>query len=354
MQTSSAIRRCWLHGVEADLIDLRDGLDRTRWPDELPEVGWNYGVSLSYLNELAAYRRTTYDWRAQEGSNRFPQFTTTLDGETCTSSCTVPGAGRDAADHHARLRYPASCGIHGATDAPLSISGMFRRRFVAKLVAREQLRGLFSAELTYIKLTFIVSLMPSGAMRVFTDLAENQAGYFTVHQATQAGLSHRVLSYHVSSGDLERVAHGVYRWTPFPQHRFGDVIAAAMWVGSGAAASHETALAVYELAAAMPAAIHLTTPRQFRGRRRGVVVHHAPLSPAEIRQFDSVPVTTPARTLIDVARGSDPSLARQATSEALEQGLLTPRRLQASLTATPDADRLRAALSVDITGKRPA
>ncbi len=75
-------------------------------------------------------------------------------------------------------------------------------------------------------------------MRVFTNLAERRGGYFTVGQAAQAGLSHRVLSYHTSAGDLERVGQGLYRWTPFPAHRFGDVIAAVLWAGEGAAGSH--------------------------------------------------------------------------------------------------------------------
>ena len=67
---------------QADLDDLRDRLARTRWPDELPGVGWSYGVSLDYLKELAEYWRTTYDWRTWEARlNQFPQFTTEIDGQ---------------------------------------------------------------------------------------------------------------------------------------------------------------------------------------------------------------------------------------------------------------------------------
>ncbi len=36
------------------LADLRARLDRTRWPDELPGVGWDYGIPLGYTRELAA------------------------------------------------------------------------------------------------------------------------------------------------------------------------------------------------------------------------------------------------------------------------------------------------------------
>jgi epoxide hydrolase len=66
---------------QADLDDLRDRLHRTRWPDELPGVGWAYGVPLGYLKELAAYWGDGYNWREQEALlNEHPQFTTTIDG----------------------------------------------------------------------------------------------------------------------------------------------------------------------------------------------------------------------------------------------------------------------------------
>jgi pimeloyl-ACP methyl ester carboxylesterase len=65
----------------AELEDLRDRLARTRWPDELPGVGWGYGVGLDYVKDMTEYWRTSFDWRKQEAMlNEFPQFTTTIDG----------------------------------------------------------------------------------------------------------------------------------------------------------------------------------------------------------------------------------------------------------------------------------
>jgi pimeloyl-ACP methyl ester carboxylesterase len=67
---------------QADLDDLRDRLARTRWPDQLPGVGWDYGIPLDYVQELAGYWRTGYDWRVHEARlNAFDQFTTTIDGQ---------------------------------------------------------------------------------------------------------------------------------------------------------------------------------------------------------------------------------------------------------------------------------
>jgi epoxide hydrolase len=67
---------------QADLDDLQARLNRTRWPDQLPGAGWDYGIPLDYVKELAEYWRAGYDWRAHERRlNEFPQFTTTIDGQ---------------------------------------------------------------------------------------------------------------------------------------------------------------------------------------------------------------------------------------------------------------------------------
>ncbi|QFU90083.1 epoxide hydrolase family protein [Amycolatopsis sp. YIM 10] len=67
---------------EVALDDLRARLAAAHWPDQLPGAGWTYGVPLERLKELAGYWRTGYDWRRHERAlNRFPQFTTTIDGQ---------------------------------------------------------------------------------------------------------------------------------------------------------------------------------------------------------------------------------------------------------------------------------
>jgi pimeloyl-ACP methyl ester carboxylesterase len=66
---------------QADLDDLHDRLARTRWPDELPDAGWDYGIPLDRVRQLAAAWQRL-DWRAHEARlNAYPQFTTTIDGE---------------------------------------------------------------------------------------------------------------------------------------------------------------------------------------------------------------------------------------------------------------------------------
>jgi microsomal epoxide hydrolase len=66
---------------DALLHDLQQRLQRTRWPDEISNSGWDYGTNLDYLKQLVTYWHDTYDWRAQERLlNGFPQFQATING----------------------------------------------------------------------------------------------------------------------------------------------------------------------------------------------------------------------------------------------------------------------------------
>jgi pimeloyl-ACP methyl ester carboxylesterase len=81
-KSSEEIRPFAIEIPQADLDDLKARLARTRWPDELPDVGWDYGVPMGFVRGLAERWATTYDWRAWESRmNAYPQFTTTIDGQ---------------------------------------------------------------------------------------------------------------------------------------------------------------------------------------------------------------------------------------------------------------------------------
>ena len=66
---------------EAELRDLRERLERTRWPDEETVEDWSQGVPRAYLRDLCGYWAESYDWRATETRlNALPQFRTPIDG----------------------------------------------------------------------------------------------------------------------------------------------------------------------------------------------------------------------------------------------------------------------------------
>ena len=63
------------------LADLRDRLAHTRWSDEIPGSGWDYGTNLAYIKELVDYWQNGFDWRAQEKLiNTFAHFRAEVDG----------------------------------------------------------------------------------------------------------------------------------------------------------------------------------------------------------------------------------------------------------------------------------
>jgi pimeloyl-ACP methyl ester carboxylesterase len=66
----------------AQIADLRERLQRTRWPDQLAGSGWSYGTDGAYLRELCRYWQHDYDWAAFERRlNAQPQYLTEIDGQ---------------------------------------------------------------------------------------------------------------------------------------------------------------------------------------------------------------------------------------------------------------------------------
>ena len=67
--------------AEDDLRDLRERLQRTRWPDRETVDDWSQGIPLAFVQDLCQYWADGYDWRKSEARlNDFPQFRTEVDG----------------------------------------------------------------------------------------------------------------------------------------------------------------------------------------------------------------------------------------------------------------------------------
>jgi len=82
MTISTEIRPYRIDIPQSGLDDLAERLRRTRWTDPLPGAGWERGVPVDYLTELAAYWSTGYDWRKHEAElNAYPQYLTEIDGQ---------------------------------------------------------------------------------------------------------------------------------------------------------------------------------------------------------------------------------------------------------------------------------
>jgi len=169
-------------------------------------------------------------------------------------------------------------------------------------------------------------------MRQLEAEAYQQSGYFTAGQARAHRVSRQLLDHHVRRGRFERIRRGLYRIQGFPTAEHDDLREAWMAVGvSDALLSHESALALLDLSDNIPDGVHLLVPRRRRGLRRpaGVTLHTRP-DDEEVATVwrDGLPLTAPARTLLDVADRLQPEQLSMAVRQALRRGLLTRKQLQ--------------------------
>lgn len=179
------------------------------------------------------------------------------------------------------------------------------------------------------------------------EVADGQAGYFTAKQALEAGYGYPLQHYHRERGHWVPVGHGLFRLRRYPEGENEHLTRLWLWSRNRegepqAVISHETALALWDLSDLMPEKVHLSVPRGFRKRApAGVIVHKAELAEGDVGEWGGLPVTTPLRTLLDVAkdRRVSPEHLEAATREAIERGLVRPKKLREVLSLLEDEDR---------------
>jgi very-short-patch-repair endonuclease len=97
-------------------------------------------------------------------------------------------------------------------------------------------------------------------------------------------------------------------------------VMAAVLSCPGSAASHLSAAFLWEIAQAAPDAVHITV-RHGCGRRRGIWAHRAELQVDEVTELRGIPVTTLARTVLDLAGVLGPGDLEQVLAHAVRRGL---------------------------------
>jgi predicted transcriptional regulator of viral defense system len=162
--------------------------------------------------------------------------------------------------------------------------------------------------------------------------AYEQNGFFNTRQARSHGVSNQLLRHHVRRGRFAPVRRGLYRIQGFPTAAHDDMREKWMAVGpEKAVLSHESALALLDLSDNIPQAVHILVPRRHRGLRPPpyVIVHTHPDDEAvRVVWREGLPLTAPARTLVDVASELQPEQLEMAVRQALRQGLVTERQLR--------------------------
>ena len=188
-----------------------------------------------------------------------------------------------------------------------------------------------------------------GAWRLYRDMSRQRRHRRSV--ASLAGAQHGVVSRTQLcllglSGDAmdRRVPKGgsiLHRGVFAVGHRTltteGRWMAAVMAGGRDAVLSHTSAAAAWELRPAGGAAIHVTVPRDTgRKRRTGIRVHRSTtLEPGETTTVRAIPITTPVRTIIDLAARLKGRPLEQALDLAEQRRLVDFAELRQRLADHP-------------------
>lgn len=175
----------------------------------------------------------------------------------------------------------------------------------------------------------------------------------SVLQLRQAGLSADQVTDRVAEGRLHRIYRGVYAVGHTDLSRFG-VWKAATLVAPATALSHRPATGLWQMASPGSGPVHITSPRRIRHSAL-LVTHQAHLPPDELTTLEGIPVTSVARTLLDVAATEGRRAFERALREAEFRRLTDPLGLPALLERYPrrrGTAVVRAALKARTYAKR--
>jgi very-short-patch-repair endonuclease len=152
-------------------------------------------------------------------------------------------------------------------------------------------------------------------------------------QLLAAGIADRTIYHLVANGFLRRVGRGVYavgHTAPAPLTAETEALLAC---GMHAVLSHTTAAQLLKLTPDTDTSVHVTIRKRHGARPRGVHAHRTTrLNRSEVRIVNSLPVTSPVRTLLDLASVVAIRALERAVEEALIQKLTTRRQLSHALT----------------------
>jgi very-short-patch-repair endonuclease len=170
---------------------------------------------------------------------------------------------------------------------------------------------------------------------------------------TDAGLRDRGIWDWVQSGRLHRLYRGVYAYGHDRLRVEGRWLAAVYACGPGAVLSHRDAAQLWELRQSNAALIDVTVPaRAGRRKRAGIRIHRSGrLAPEEVTVQSGIPVTTVARTLLDLADVLDKQALRRAVTEAEYTNRFDPTSLNAVVQDNPGR-RTRKLMIAAFEGRR--
>lgn len=149
------------------------------------------------------------------------------------------------------------------------------------------------------------------------DVARRQHGLFSRAQALDLDVCYRLITRRVAAGRLIAVAPGVYSLPGWPDSWRRRLWLAHLDVGLHSVISHEAAAALHGLTTYAPGPVTVTVPHGDHERPPAYEVRQSTdLRPHHVTTVDGLPVTTPARTLVDLAARRRPERLARALDDA--------------------------------------
>jgi very-short-patch-repair endonuclease len=182
-------------------------------------------------------------------------------------------------------------------------------------------------------------------------VAARQQSVVTRSQLIDAGLSRRAIGYRLSNGELMARHPGIYRLATGPPQPLSDETAAVLYCAGYGVLSDRTAAAMWGMLESFPDAVMLTVVgRNYRSRPGLQIRRVSTIDPRDLRILHGLPVTAPARTVLDMTADASDAELETAIAKGFEQGLLKPADIHAATERarnTRDKRRLLAVFDRD-------
>jgi very-short-patch-repair endonuclease/predicted transcriptional regulator of viral defense system len=171
--------------------------------------------------------------------------------------------------------------------------------------------------------------------RLVLGLASRQHGIVSARQLDAVGLGRHAIAHRVAAGWLRRRHHGVYLVGPL-ETPLTDAMAAVLAYGAGALLSHGPAAVVWGLRPEPAKTIHITVAGRDARSRDGICAHSVrQLHPRDAARRHGIPLTSAARTLLDLATQLNPRDLARAADEARVQRCVTDLSLEEQFQRYP-------------------
>jgi very-short-patch-repair endonuclease len=185
--------------------------------------------------------------------------------------------------------------------------------------------------------------------RAIAGIGATQRALITRAQLSDLGLGPSAIEHALRRGRLHRVHQGIYSLVPLPAlPPLALELAAVLACGDAALLSHHSAAATWGIRPSFNGDVHVTVVGGDCGRTRdGIRVHRvSELDPRDIRRYQNIPITSPARALLEITPDVTDRELERALDEALIKRLITHAAIAAVVNAYPHrrgVGRLRAA-----------